>query len=324
MTVMVERQERSDDEESSSPGPFSVAAVARRLGVAPSTLRTWDRRYDLGPEDHSIGAHRRYTGSDLQRLLVMRRLTLDGVPPGEAARLAKSQGARLAPEVPAAVVEGLAAPETVGTVTVRSGGAEAGTRGLYRAAAALDFLEIARLLRASLDSHGIASTWNDLALPVLSRIGERWELTGEGVEVEHALSQVLLSVLHSERPLPLRPVNTRPVLLACADGEYHALVLSVLDYALAERGILSRVFGPGLPRQAIVDAARRSGPAAVFLFARLPTSDDLLLADLPRQRPAPRVIVGGTGWEPGGLPGGVRRVGTLDEAVSEIEDAVSV
>src|SRR4051794_24186693 len=26
-----------------------VASVARRLGVAPSTLRTWDRRYGLGP-----------------------------------------------------------------------------------------------------------------------------------------------------------------------------------------------------------------------------------------------------------------------------------
>src|SRR5690606_11779925 len=30
----------------SSPG-LAVAAVARRLGVAPATLRTWDRRYGL-------------------------------------------------------------------------------------------------------------------------------------------------------------------------------------------------------------------------------------------------------------------------------------
>ena len=27
---------------------FSVGAVARRLGVAPSTLRTWNRRYGIG------------------------------------------------------------------------------------------------------------------------------------------------------------------------------------------------------------------------------------------------------------------------------------
>jgi DNA-binding transcriptional MerR regulator len=40
---------------------LSVAAVARRLGVAPATLRTWDRRYGLGPSEHEAGAHRRYT-----------------------------------------------------------------------------------------------------------------------------------------------------------------------------------------------------------------------------------------------------------------------
>ncbi|MEY3734595.1 MAG: hypothetical protein RL347_1954, partial [Actinomycetota bacterium] len=35
---------------SAGPEPgLTVAAVARRLGVAPATLRTWDRRYGLGP-----------------------------------------------------------------------------------------------------------------------------------------------------------------------------------------------------------------------------------------------------------------------------------
>src|SRR4051794_13477628 len=67
---------------------LTVAAVARRLGVAPATLRTWDRRYSLGPSGHTAGAHRRYPPSDVERLTLMRRLTLDGVPPAEAARVA--------------------------------------------------------------------------------------------------------------------------------------------------------------------------------------------------------------------------------------------
>jgi DNA-binding transcriptional MerR regulator len=47
------------------PPGLSVAAVARRLGVAPATLRTWDRRYGLGPSQHSAGAHRRYSPADV-------------------------------------------------------------------------------------------------------------------------------------------------------------------------------------------------------------------------------------------------------------------
>lgn len=70
-----------------SPG-LAVAAVARRLGVAPATLRTWDRRYGLGPSGRTAGSHRRYTPEDVARLLVMRRLTLDGVAPVDAARAA--------------------------------------------------------------------------------------------------------------------------------------------------------------------------------------------------------------------------------------------
>ena len=42
--------------------------LARRLGIAPATLRTWDRRYGRGPSEHSAGSHRRYSPSDIARL----------------------------------------------------------------------------------------------------------------------------------------------------------------------------------------------------------------------------------------------------------------
>src|SRR3954462_8293160 len=64
---------------------WSVAAVARALGVAPATLRTWDRRYGLGPSGHREGQHRRDTEVDLGRLEAMRRLLLQGVSTAEAA-----------------------------------------------------------------------------------------------------------------------------------------------------------------------------------------------------------------------------------------------
>src|SRR5690606_867413 len=64
---------------------LTASEVARLVGVAVTTLRTWDRRYGLGPPGHEAGKHRRYRDEDVRRLAEMRRLTASGVPPGQAA-----------------------------------------------------------------------------------------------------------------------------------------------------------------------------------------------------------------------------------------------
>jgi MerR family transcriptional regulator, light-induced transcriptional regulator len=109
--------QNSGGSRTSSPG-LAVAAVAKRLGVAPATLRTWDRRYGLGPSGRTAGSHRRYTPDDVARLLVMRRLTLEGVAPVDAARAAVDAGeaeledaTRTAPALPVVQVGMQDAPD---------------------------------------------------------------------------------------------------------------------------------------------------------------------------------------------------------------------
>jgi hypothetical protein len=117
-------------------------------------------------------------------------------------------------------------------------------------------------------------------------------------------------------------------LLACLEKEQHTLALHALAVALAERGIGCRLLGGGLPPSSLVTAVRRTGPALVFLFARMPVGDLSMLADLSRQRPAPRLVLGGPGWDGArsrrvatagmaGLPQG-RLVRSLPEAVEAV------
>lgn len=540
---------------------LTVAAVARRLGVAPSTLRTWDRRYRLGPSAHTAGAHRRYGPADLRRLMIMRRLTMEGVPPAEAAEIALasavsddpelisggplpsgSRQARLpspgavghlsdalppdlallgipvardgevvddgafGPAVPGApdrstggmtgsdrrgldgaatwggewpfghrqhvVEEGTTddpeapdqaaceedhtasrpsrghGPETDGGLRgatgegLREGGAREGeasawsperwlrrpwpparsgdpgwfepdrpesawaehpwmespavdrsrtesrpveprpveppwveplapepwdqphpppppwdqpqpsqrrpagpevrnpaaergrpgggrvlalpesspqARGLARAAMALDTLEATRLLRESVRTRGVVATWELLVVPVLAALGERWQATGEGVDVEHALSEVVLGVLREVGAGLRRERNSQPILLCCPEDELHTLPLNALSAALAEREVGCRLLGAGMPGGALVSAVRRCGPAVVFLYARLPVADPGPLDVLRRQRPAPRIVLGGPGWVAAdGVPGTALLAGSLDQAVTAV------
>ncbi|MBB1247182.1 MerR family transcriptional regulator, partial [Streptomyces durbertensis] len=81
------------------PG-LTTGAVARKLGVAPTTLRSWDRRYGVGPAERGDGRHRRWSPADVAMLERMCRLTSLGVPPGEAAKRARDPRAEDVAEPP--------------------------------------------------------------------------------------------------------------------------------------------------------------------------------------------------------------------------------
>lgn len=300
------------------PGPrLTVAAVARRLGVAPATLRTWDRRYRLGPSGHQAGAHRRYSAEDLRRLLVMQRLTQLGVAPAEAAALAHHAPAGTGAVLPPVQREPTSRAGGGRVVAVPDGSPAA--RGLARAAMSLDWPECVRLVGQHLDAHGAVHTWEQLLRPVLVAVGERWSLTGEAVEVEHMLSEAVLAGLRSRAtPVP----GSRTVLLAAAEGEEHGLPLHVLAVACAEHGVPTRMLGVRVPRTALAAAVRRTGPVAVFVFAQLPVDDPAQLDELPRLRPHPRLLLGGPGWPEGEQPCAGERLGSLQAAVGRIVEVV--
>ena len=300
-----------------------VAAVARRLGVAPATLRTWARRYGLGPSRHDAGAHRRYAPADVARLETMRRLTLAGVAPGEAAA--------------AALAEPDTVPSTRGPLPDREGrvrrggpggkvlalpGADEVVRGLGRAAMALDSGAVLDGIRAQLDAHGVVHTWEHVLRPVLAASGARWAATGEGVEVEHLLSDCVTTALRERASVPSS--TGRPVLLASGPDELHALPLHAVAAGLAELGHASRVLGPSLPAEALDASVRRTGAAALFVWSQLPgPAAPAAVAALPVTRPPTAVIVGGPGWPPEGLPDRVVVARDLQDAIGLCAQATS-
>ena len=140
-------------------------------------------------------------------------------------------------------------------------------------------------------------TWNELVLPVLAGVGERWRTTGAGVEVEHLLSECAEDALRAGDPAaqPGR-VNPRPVLLAALESEDHRLPLHALAAALAERRIAVRMLGARLPMQALADAVTRTGARCglpVVPGCRAASWRRTLTLPVPAVRPAPALVLGG-------------------------------
>ncbi|GAB2853721.1 MerR family transcriptional regulator [Actinocorallia aurea] len=296
------------------PG-LGVGAVARRLGVSASTLRTWEGRYGIGPSRRSEGAHRRYSAEDVARLEVMNRLILEGAPPGEAARAALGSPPPETPRKPRG--------HGAGGRRVPLPDASDRARGLARAAMAMNGPAVLTAVREVLGEDGVVPAWQEVLAPVLRGIGERYAATGEAVEVEHFLSALILACL-AERAEPADPSGVRPVLLACAPEEQHSLPLYALAAALAETGVGARNLGMRVPEKALADAVGRTGPAAVFVWSQMRfTGDTGVLDRLPVGRPALRVLAGGPGWRPP-FPERVRYVASLEEAVKAVRGALGL
>lgn len=344
---------------------LTVSGAARRLGVAPATLRTWDRRYGIGPSGHAHGHHRRYSAADMARLELMQHALVQGAAPAEAARYARA--AILPPDlvggsngqtgsVPDPPLEEPVAPArpdvgpvpVVGTYealepldpspterpiragggTLRMPGAGPRARGLGRAALAMDPVAVRRIMEESIARDGLVATWDDVARPVLSAVGQRWAASGRGVEVEHLLSECLIAVFGARANAVggadlagARAV--RPVLLAGMPSELHTVPLAVLAAALVDRGLGCRSLGPALPAAALSAAIRRTLPAAVVLWSQLrPTADVTVVEALPVTRPRFLTYVAGPGWAGVALPPGVTWLASLTAARDQVAAAV--
>ncbi|MFD3512845.1 MerR family transcriptional regulator [Streptomyces sp. NPDC058657] len=318
---------------------LSTGAVARRLGVAPTTLRSWDRRYGIGPAVRGDGRHRRWTAADVALLERMCALTARGVPPAEAARLARvpadragaTQGADQVPGygawAPSLPVPGPRPPES--GVPART------VRGLRNAAVRLDSPTLDRLLGGTVRTHGLVDGWHEAMAPALRAIGRTWAASGDAageryVEAEHLLSWHVSTALRCGTR-PREADDDQPVLLACLPGELHTLALEALAAALAERGLPTRMFGAAVPLRALSEAVRRTGPRAVVLWSQTrPTADRSVVAGVRSTargvrgaRTRPVVLAAGPGWARTSPSEGVHRPRDLAAALRIIEAAPS-
>jgi len=264
---------------------LTVAAVARRLGVAPATLRTWDRRYGLGPTEHNAGDHRRYSREDLARLTYMRRLVIAGVTPFDAAKRAKTQTPQISPE--------LIEQERV----IREDLIEV----LWRATQSFDDLYIETVIRKELNSSGVVMTWEQVVIPLLALAGDEWEHSEKNTNAVIAAEHFIVDIVRRmfiEQQLKLREaINDRPVLLASVSRERHTLPLSVAAAALAEKKIRCQSLGGETPAEVIAEVFRKVAPPAIFIWAQIPENvDDNFVEKLPVLRPAPRIVLAGPGW----------------------------
>jgi DNA-binding transcriptional MerR regulator len=248
----VNEQERHQATSDPGSGYVRIGELAKRTGVSPELLRAWEQRYGLLQPTRTAGGFRLYSAADEARVQHMQSLVSGGLAAAQAARLVLSDGEP--------------APRAVsGSATAMEDAAGALTASLDR----LDEQAANTALDRLFSTYTVETVLQDVVIPYLHRLGERWAAGEVSVAQEHFASNLLRG-----RLLGLAQgwgQGRGPgAILACLPGEHHELGLLVFGVALRRRGWRITYLGTDSPIGPVADITPTLAPAVVVLLSMNP------------------------------------------------------
>lgn len=228
--------------------PLTVAAAAQVVGVSPSTLRTWDRRYGLSPSARTVGAHRRYTALDIARLERMCELIAKGVSACDAAHIVTTEN-----------IDELGVDYDVTSLN----------EGDLRAAALQgDKVTVRSILDKAISEIGLMRTWTELIRPAIHTIRAGTDVKTPGfcptVMLEYASLQAIERLM-KEAPEECECIDGPRVLVAGDHGR--VIEVNVIGAALSWRTqhVMSLCTNSDVVDQAVMDYVTDKKPGIVVL-----------------------------------------------------------
>ena len=277
---------------------YTVSQVSALTGIAPDTLRAWERRYGVVTPVRTESRYRLYDEHDIERLQLMARLVGEGAPASLAAQQVQ---ASLPERRSAGQVFDVDAPPTTATepAAVRLQPVlDVGLDALVLTARTLDRAEVDAVLDRAFSTGSFESVAEQWLLPALAEVGAAWADGRIDVAGEHLVSGAVRSRLGRAFDAAGTALGGPVVLVGLPPGSLHEL--GSLTYAICLRrlGADVRWLGADLPVESWAHAADRLRPAAAVVT--VPTGGDLgpasaVVARLREGHPDLPVFLGGVG-----------------------------
>jgi len=247
--------------EDGARGQLPIRTLSSLTGVNARTIRAWERRYGLIRPERTPKGHRLYTHQDVERVRRVLALMERGIPISRVCELLDS-GAPAPPEAAAGPWRGY----------------------LERMAAAIaqfDEPELDRIYDEALSIHPIEKVTRLLILPLLVRLGERWQAISGAIAEEHFFAMHLRSKLGARLQHRMRYSAGPRIVAACAPGEQHEIGLLLFALEAQAAGMRTVLLGANTPLEDVAVARHRSGSHAVVISSSVDPAPGFLEEQLP-------------------------------------------
>ena len=234
-------------------GKYRITAVSEQTGVAPATLRAWERRYGIPDPARTDSAYRLYSDHDVALVRRVRELCDNGMSPSDAARLVSVESATRPAAAPAAVRD----PYT------------RAYEEIVEAVEAFDHARLKHAARTGMTLGPATAVTDRVLLPAMREIGQLWHAGKLSVGQEHMATQVLGDTVTLMLGLTERVDADRTIVLAYFADDEHTFPASGLAMHMAAWGYRVVRLGARTPPSAIAHAVQRLSPHLVALSCTL-------------------------------------------------------
>jgi DNA-binding transcriptional MerR regulator len=235
-----------DGVEETGQGLYPIRTVVSMTGVNPVTLRAWERRYGLIQPHRTPKGHRLYSREQIRLIQHVVELLGQGVSVGQVKAVLRQESEGGAVE---------------GGIDVWAQKREA----MLGAVGAFDELALDRIYNEALSLYPVDLVTEQLVLPVLRGLGERWRSTEAGIAEEHFFVAYLRNKIGA-RFHHLGLQGTGPKLLAaCLPGEHHETGLLLFCLSAVNAGFRLIMLGRDTPLDQLPPVVDRADCAAIVL-----------------------------------------------------------
>lgn len=283
---------------------YNIKAVVQATNISPSTLRAWERRYNVAQPERSESGYRLYSERDVAVIRWLKVQVDAGMSISQAVAWLETLTENAKNMQDVVLPANTSNSSLHDLLTPMAGQHREHVRdfaGLQNdlAGALLAFDEEAAelVVAEAFAMYPVEQVGEELFMPVLVDIGERWHRGELSVTTEHFASNYLIQRLGTLLRLIPNGTGGPLIWVGCAPSELHEVGALLLGIYLRRSGYRIHYLGQNLPLDDFAQEVKRQQPAMLLLSASTEAAAESLIkltARLTENLPdSPRIGYGG-------------------------------
>jgi MerR family transcriptional regulator, light-induced transcriptional regulator len=234
---------------------FPIRVLSEKTGVAPTTLRAWERRYGLLKPQRTPKGHRLYNSNDVEAVNRIVNLLNENYTISKAINAIKLEEIQ-------EKIETRSDPEKPNTDHW-----DEFHKRFLTAIEQFDEYKLDNIYNEALSLYPIDLVSSQILRPLLATLGQRWESRDAGIAEEHFFTSYLRNKVGARLHHISGKNQGRRILLACMPGEFHELGSLLFGLSAMSRGYRILFLGADLPLDQIHHVVETTEIDAVLLSA---------------------------------------------------------